>query len=224
MSNPKLGQIVYIIDSKGKIGKTQIASLSLDCNDGNTIRYQFLNGESQSLPHWFVYADAVAEAKRRIDKQIADLRKQISSLRKKAKAIEADSEADTLSNLAYRVADLDTWNPSRKTKTVKRIASPKNYTEAGTRVYVVIKPETVSRDSSLDYRPHDYFVLETRIEKVWFTSDGQIHYQFSTPFQVGEFFLTKDEARGSCTQAVMFVSLEQEKEHRDKKITENNPL
>jgi hypothetical protein len=44
------------------------------------------------------------------------------------------------------------------------------------------------------YRPYPHFVLETKVQQVYFEADGTVHYSFATPFKIEEYFLLKHKA------------------------------
>jgi hypothetical protein len=107
----------------------------------------------------------------------------------------------------------------RRSRSLKKIQVPMpGYLGPGQVVYVVITPTTCSRLP--EYRPHKHFVLETEVESVCFSPDGQVYYTFSTPFIVDTFFLSRREAvvwlesysEPGTKEPVPFVSSQQEKE------------
>jgi len=222
-----IGQEAFILSKDGEIVRTMVAKLE---ENG----YQFLNGDDEHRPHWFSFADAVSAVSNRISAKQTILRKQLCALARKQRMLRAQDYRDGVMSEPYRVVNLhDTmayaFARSRCSRKLKNIRVPEAYLKPGHMVYVTIIPGT--RSDFEVYRPHQYFVLETEVTSVCFSPDGQVHYTFSTPFIVEEFFLSCKEAvarlqnflKSWKEDAVPFISSKQEKEEIAK-LPDNLPF
>jgi len=223
-----IGQQTFVLAPDGEVARTMVARLE----EGG---YQLLNGDDDRRPHWFSFKDAVAAASDRIGVRQTALRKALRALSQKRRALETKNYRDSVMNAPYRVIDLrDTMDlifGRRRTRKLKKVHVPETYLMPGSVVYAIITPMTRSSELGL-YRPHNHFVLETEVKSVCFSPDGKVHYTFSTPFVVEEFFPSRGEAttklrsllEPGSPHPVPFVSSKQEKEENKKLLDDDIPF
>lgn len=92
----------------------------------------------------------------------------------------------------YKVVDLSGTEHRVPTRNLKRISVPSEYPQPGTMVYVAVTREI--RKRKFEYRPHEAFILEDQISRVWFTPDGTYHVELSNPYGIQEHFPTSESA------------------------------
>lgn len=224
-----IGQKVFVVSPAGEVVRTVVARLE---GEG----YQFLNGGSNRHPHWFNIHEAVAAAGVRIEARQTALRKELRALGRKRRTLETQSYRNDVMSAPYRAVDLRdeaslAFARRRHTRGLKKIRVPEEYLTPGCMVYAIITPTTQSSWAGA-YRPHKHFVLETEVKSVCFSPDGQVHYAFSTPFTVGEFFPSREEATAKLQsfsepgteEPVPFVSNKQEKEENEKLLDDDVPF
>jgi hypothetical protein len=215
-SDVRIGQEVFVLSRSGEVVRTMIAKLE---EHG----YRFLNGDREGDPHWFTFEDAIAAANLSVSFRQAVLRKELRVLAQKRRALKTQEYKDSVINAPYRVVDLrdpesSTSRRLRRTKDLKKVHVPDTYFTPGSVVYAIITPLT--RLEWGKYRPHKHFVLETEVVSVCFSPDGKVHYLFSTPFAVEEFYSSRKEAvarlesfsEPGSKDPVYFISSKQEKE------------
>ena len=183
----RLGQEAFVmLTTGGKVERTMVGALE---GDG----YLFLNGLHSSRTHWFDFDNALSAAEEGVKKREAALRAELKALgRWRNYLLSPKYRADVFSP-PYKVADLEPFENRKRTRYLKNVKVPEGYVCPGCRVYAIITPRTQTRWENV-YRPHPHFVLETEVRTVYFSPDGVAHYMFATPFEVTEFFPSKDEA------------------------------
>lgn len=217
----RIGQEAFALSPDGEVIRTVVARIERN-------GYQLLNGYDYCRPHWFSFEEAVCAASSRINDRQKSLRKELRALANKRRALGTQNYRDGVKNAPYRVVDLrDTTVFVRllRSRTLKNVRVPEEYLMPGAVVYAIITPATRLVSEEYGYRPHKHFILETEVESVCFSPDGQVHYTFSTPFIIGEeFFLSMNDAEKRLRvlsaprsgNFVRFVSREEEKRELEK--------
>lgn len=187
----KLGQKVFVLSEEGNIVRTMVAGIE---SDGD---YRLLNGGTNYDRHWFSFDEALVAASEHLEARRAKLRKALRVLAAKGRELQSESYRSGVENAWYGIVDpkYDETQEFRP-RTKKAVSVPKKYLKPGQCVFAIITPVTPSRYSWREvlYRPHQHFVLETSVKKVWFSPDGKVHYVFTTSFKLGEYFLFREEA------------------------------
>lgn len=181
-----LGQEAFLLSAQGEVVRTMVARIWKDgC-------YSFLNGSGNFHPHWFTFEEAVSAADDYLQRRSAKLREELRTLARRRKVLATESYMQSVASSPQRVVDMRDIGNRFHTKSLKKVRVPEAYYNPGTVVYVAITPGTEHYQEV--YRPHPYFVLETKVTGVCFTPDGKAHYTLSTPFEVTEFFPSLVEA------------------------------
>jgi hypothetical protein len=209
----RLGQEVFVIlTTGGKVERTMVGALE---DNG----YMFLNGLHSSWTHWFDFDQAVSAAEERVKEREAALRAELKALGRWRKYLLSEEYRADVFSPPYKVTNLGSDEDRKRTRYLKNVKVPERYLCPGCRVYTIITPGTRVRWKEV-YRPHPHFVLETEVQTVYFSPDGVAHYRFATPFEVTEFFPSKDEAvkrlsnfsEPGVLEDVPFVSQDEEKQ------------
>ena len=207
----QLGQGAFVVVSTdGEVERTMVGALEAN-------GYRFLNGCSDGREHSFDFDQAVATADERLKTREAELRATLRALGRRRKYLESAEYKDRVMTTPYKVVDLRQVEKRQRTLQLKVVSIPVMYLYPGCLVYVVITPLTQHRYDV--YRPYKHFVLETKVQSVCFTADGEVHHTFSTPFVVDDFFLNKDDAveylsnfsEPGTLETIPYVSHEEEK-------------
>lgn len=201
MSNPKatLGQQVFVLSGRNvvrtMVGRIEIGVGRAEIGD----RYTFLNGDEVEDPDGFSYDDAVVAARERIKVQKAKLRKALHDLAKEDLQIQTETYRQSVENAPYKMFDLRFEHyPRFRSRMRKNVSVPETYLVPGQRVYAIITPATrPCFDGMTVYRPFRNYVLSTRVKSVCISPNGEAVYAFTTPFVLGEYFLSRKEAMGA---------------------------
>lgn len=224
----ELGQEVYVLSPQWQVIRTMVAKID---NQG---QYEFLNGDSYRLPHWFLLDDAIVTAHLMLDHRKAALRESLRALNAKSRALNTNKYRQSVVDAPYRVADVrdrdGSFSRKAQTRYKKKVTVPENYLKPGTLVYVVVTPRTTPREYG--YRPHSCFVLETEIASVCIAPNGEPHHTYAIPFDVEEHFPTREAAtkrlasysEPGTVDPTPFVSRKEWKKGYDKWDKENPPF
>lgn len=228
MSNSKvtLGQEVFVLSGRSVV-RTMVGRI-----EGES--YSLLNGDDASDPHWFTYGGAVFAACERVKAQKARLRKALRELTAEDRLLEDERYRDSVLSAPYKIVDLRYELERRlRPRTRKNVSVPKMYLSPGQRVYAIITPATSPCYVGMGvYRPLRNFVLETQVKSVCISPDGGAVYTFTTPFVLGEYFLSRKEAMGrlqihlgpGSLERVYFVSEKLEREELEKLRDDDVPF
>ncbi len=224
-----LGQEVFILSPTGEIVRTMVGKLEQNS-------YTFLNGDDERCPHWFSFQEAASAATDRITTRIDRLQQEIRGLKERRRQLGTEKYKSGVRNAPYRVVELrdrEAFKRRSRTRNLKYIHLPGSHLSPGEMAFAVITPSTETRWSdAVVYRPHKHFVLETEVKSVCLSPDGQVHYVFSTPFVVEEFFPSREEATArlrsfsepGTEEPVPFVSSKQEEDENKKLLDDDVPF
>ena len=205
-----LGQEVFILSAEDGVIRTRVGMI------GANGQYTLLNGQSNLTPHWLTYREALAAAQKQIKARIKNLVRRVSMLEQKSVHLKSREARLATLGAPYRVVDLvgDYPGEYRRTRQLKKILGPAGHLNPGDAVYVCITPQT--KNPGLGYRPHNLFVLETKIKEVSFDpKTGTPRYTYTTPFKVERHFASENEAEDFLRshypdEQIGFVSHEEE--------------
>jgi hypothetical protein len=212
-SGVQLGQEAFLVTTAdGQVERTMVGEL-------DTMGYRFLNGCSVGRGHCFSFDQAIALADAHLKQQEVKLRASLRALGKRRKYLQSAEYKDEVMAAPYKVVDLRQVEKRKRTRQIKKVSVPEQYVIPGCLVYVVITPSTRYRFEG--YRPFTHFVLQTMVSTVCICVDGGVHYTFTTPFVVEDFFLSKDMAmknlfnlsKSGKLEATGYVSHEEERKH-----------
>lgn len=205
-----LGQEAFFI-LNGSVIRTAVGTLTKD-------GYQLLDKRHQSgQRHWFSFDRARAAADVLLKSRQEALRRQIKELdrRRRKQATPAYRQEVMMEKMRVSVSrDVD--EPVRA-RYLRKVPVPESYYRPGDVVYMVVEPSTVERYDA--YRPYFHYVLELEVLKVSVSQDREVYYEYSTPFEVTQTFVTLDEAKSSLrarlglgdNESVQVVSREEDR-------------
>lgn len=185
----RLGQEAFVVvTTDGEVERTMVGAIG-------AYGYEFLNGcSSSSRSHWFDFDKALDEAVNGLKARESRLRQELRALAKRRKFLQSDEYRLGVMGSSLKVVDLSSGERRGRTRRLKSVTIPRDYLSPGASVYVVVTPKTRTGEHREVYRPYSHFVLETKVQQVYFEADGTVHYSFITPFKVEEYFLLKHKA------------------------------
>jgi hypothetical protein len=184
----RLGQEAFVVvTTDGRVERTMVGAIG-------PYGYEFLNGCSSGRGHWFDFDEARDEAVNKLKAHESRLRQELRALAKRWKFLQSDEYRSEVMNSSLKVVDLNPGERRGRTRRLKSVTVPGDYLLPGASVYVVITPKTKASEHREVYRPYPHFVLETKVQQVYFEADGTAHYSFTTPFEVEEYFTLKHKA------------------------------
>jgi hypothetical protein len=182
-----LGQVAFVVNRvDGEIERTMVGAI-------DEHGYHFLDGSSDSRPHWFDYDQAVVVVDERLKSREKKLLKELQALGRRRKILKSEENKGTVMRSTLKVTELRMLEKRTRSRRLRRVKVPEQHLHPGNSVYVIITPKIGSLQEEV-YRPYTHFVLETKISTVCFSPDGEVHYTFTTPFDVIKYFLEKDQA------------------------------
>lgn len=219
-----LGKVAYVVDaSNGRVERTMVGAIGENF-------YRFLNGSFSGRKHWFDFNHAVSAADECLRMREARLRTQLREISRQRKWIMSKAYETSVMSASYKVLDLRNVENPNRTRYLKRVRVPETHLNPGQCVYIIVTP--VTRADRDNFRPHSYFILETKVRSVSFSPDGRVHFTYATPFEVEEHFNSREEAAAiladssvpGVPDSIPFVSHDEERYELLKMLDDDIPF
>lgn len=179
----RLGHIVFLVRDDGLVARSVVNSVGLEG------RFSIL--EHSYRPAHSMFADARGIALALLKKKEAKAEDVLKSIRAQIELVNSSDYEEAVMKEPY-VKSSTTFIGDQKIDA--EFPAPATYLEPGTTVYAVITPKTHNMMHP-HYRPHPYFVLESKVKDAVLAPNGKIFYHLQSYYAPQDIYPDVDSAK-----------------------------